>query len=132
MAKWDGIGSKIGSIAFKRANPVGVKMCIRDRTKKALEKYPVKTLVVAGGVAANQGLRERLASEITDVKAVSYTHLDVYKRQGLDIGPKSIAKFDQELTGAKTVVWNGPMGVFENPDLDVYKRQLEYFAKIAK
>ena len=35
---------------------------------------------------------------------------------GLDIGPKSIAKFDQELTGAKTVVWNGPMGVFENRD----------------
>ena len=35
---------------------------------------------------------------------------------GLDIGPKSIAKFDEELTGAKTVVWNGPMGVFENPD----------------
>ena len=36
---------------------------------------------------------------------------------GLDIGPKSIAKFDAELTGAKTVVWNGPMGVFENPTL---------------
>ena len=35
---------------------------------------------------------------------------------GLDIGPKSLAKFDAELTGAKTVVWNGPMGVFENPD----------------
>ena len=35
---------------------------------------------------------------------------------GLDIGPKSIAKFDAELTGAKTVVWNGPMGVFEHPD----------------
>ena len=37
------------------------------KTKKALERYPVKTLVVAGGVAANQGLRERLAEEITDV-----------------------------------------------------------------
>ena len=35
---------------------------------------------------------------------------------GLDIGPKSIADFDKALTGAKTVVWNGPMGVFENPD----------------
>ncbi|WP_061908708.1 phosphoglycerate kinase [Streptococcus cristatus] len=35
---------------------------------------------------------------------------------GLDVGPKSIAKFDEALTGAKTVVWNGPMGVFENPD----------------
>lgn len=35
---------------------------------------------------------------------------------GLDIGSKSITKFDEALTGAKTVVWNGPMGVFENPD----------------
>jgi len=32
---------------------------------------------------------------------------------GLDIGPKSIEKFRKELQGAKTVVWNGPMGVFE-------------------
>lgn len=40
------------------------------KTKKALERYPVKTLVVAGGVAANQGLRERLAEEITDVGVV--------------------------------------------------------------
>ena len=40
------------------------------KTKKALEKYPVKTLVVAGGVAANQGLRERLAKDITNVDVV--------------------------------------------------------------
>ena len=40
------------------------------KTKKALKDYPVKTLVVAGGVAANQGLRERLAQEITDVDVV--------------------------------------------------------------
>lgn len=40
------------------------------KTKKALEKYPVSTLVVAGGVAANQGLRERLATEITDITVV--------------------------------------------------------------
>ena len=40
------------------------------KTKKALERYPVKTLVVAGGVAANQGLRERLAEEVTDVDVV--------------------------------------------------------------
>ncbi|MGQ7689408.1 tRNA (adenosine(37)-N6)-threonylcarbamoyltransferase complex transferase subunit TsaD [Streptococcus suis] len=48
--------------------------CVLDilmaKTKKALEKYPVKTLVVAGGVAANQGLRERLAAEITDVEVI--------------------------------------------------------------
>jgi phosphoglycerate kinase len=32
---------------------------------------------------------------------------------GLDIGPKSLELFAKELAGAKTVVWNGPMGVFE-------------------
>lgn len=33
--------------------------------------------------------------------------------EGLDIGPKTIELFTNELQGAKTVVWNGPMGVFE-------------------
>lgn len=32
---------------------------------------------------------------------------------GLDIGEKSVKLFESELQGAKTVVWNGPMGVFE-------------------
>lgn len=32
---------------------------------------------------------------------------------GLDIGPLTLARFTQALSGAKTVVWNGPMGVFE-------------------
>lgn len=33
--------------------------------------------------------------------------------EGMDIGPKTVELFDKELQGAKTVVWNGPMGVFE-------------------
>ena len=36
---------------------------------------------------------------------------------GLDIGPKSAELFANEVKSAKTVVWNGPMGVFENPTL---------------
>lgn len=35
---------------------------------------------------------------------------------GLDIGPKSVELFAKTLEGAKTVVWNGPMGVFEMPN----------------
>lgn len=35
---------------------------------------------------------------------------------GLDIGPKTIELFKDTLQGAKTVVWNGPMGVFEMPN----------------
>ena len=36
--------------------------------------------------------------------------------QGMDIGPKSIELFSAEIANAKTVVWNGPMGVFEMPN----------------
>lgn len=35
--------------------------------------------------------------------------------EGLDIGPKSAEKFAEIIAGAKTVIWNGPMGVFEFP-----------------
>ncbi len=37
--------------------------------------------------------------------------------EGLDIGPKTMELFANEVKAAKTVVWNGPMGVFENPVL---------------
>lgn len=37
--------------------------------------------------------------------------------EGLDIGPKTSELFANEVKNAKTVVWNGPMGVFENPTL---------------
>ncbi|MDE7254070.1 MAG: phosphoglycerate kinase [Acetatifactor sp.] len=37
--------------------------------------------------------------------------------EGLDIGPKTQALFADAVKNAKTVVWNGPMGVFENPTL---------------
>ena len=36
---------------------------------------------------------------------------------GLDIGPKSMELFASKVKNAKTVIWNGPMGVFENPTL---------------
>jgi phosphoglycerate kinase len=38
--------------------------------------------------------------------------------QGLDIGPKTQRLFAEVIRGAKTIVWNGPMGVFEMPPFD--------------
>ena len=37
---------------------------------------------------------------------------------GMDIGPKTIALYEEEIAKAKTIVWNGPMGVFENPKFE--------------
>jgi len=36
-------------------------------------------------------------------------------QMGLDIGPRTVERFTAALTGARTIVWNGPMGVFERP-----------------
>src|SRR5262249_18876191 len=37
---------------------------------------------------------------------------------GLDIGPKTIEQYAHVIESAKTIVWNGPMGVFEMPPFD--------------
>ncbi len=37
---------------------------------------------------------------------------------GVDIGPQTVAKFSKVIAGAKTVIWNGPMGIFEKPPFD--------------
>ena len=52
---------------------------------------------------------------------IDVDYVDVDKipddKQGLDIGPKTAKLFSDAVLSAKTVVWNGPMGVFENPTL---------------
>ena len=50
---------------------------------------------------------------------VDYVSVDAIPadKMGLDIGPKSAEMFAEAVKTAKTVVWNGPMGVFENPVL---------------
>ena len=37
---------------------------------------------------------------------------------GVDIGPKTMKEYAQALAGAKTIIWNGPMGIFEKPPFD--------------
>ena len=46
-------------------------------------------------------------------ETISVDHPSIGDRMGLDIGPESVRVFSQALAEAKTVVWNGPMGVFE-------------------
>ncbi|HFR3748288.1 TPA: phosphoglycerate kinase [Streptococcus suis] len=80
-----------------------------DVAKALLEKANGKLILPVDSKEANAFAGYTEVRD-TEGEAVSEGFL------GLDIGPKSIAKFDEALTSAKTVVWNGPMGVFENPD----------------
>ena len=80
-----------------------------DVAKALLEKSNGKLILPVDSKEAN-AFADYTEVKYTEGEAVDPGFL------GLDIGPKSIAKFDEALTGAKTVVWNGPMGVFENPD----------------
>ena len=80
-----------------------------DVAKVLLEKANGKLILPVDSKEANA------FADYTEVKDTEGEAVDP-GFLGLDIGPKSIAKFDEALTGAKTVVWNGPMGVFENPD----------------
>ena len=80
-----------------------------DVAKALLEKANGKLILPVDSKEAN-AFADYTEVKYTEGEAVDPGFL------GLDIGPKSIAKFDEALTGAKTVVWNGPMGVFENPD----------------
>ena len=43
---------------------------------------------------------------------------------GVDIGPMSIDKFQKAIRGAKTILWNGPMGIFESPPYDFGTRAI--------
>ena len=80
-----------------------------DVAKALLEKSTGKLILPVDSKEANA------FADYTEVKDTEGEAVDP-GFLGLDIGPKSIAEFDKALTGAKTVVWNGPMGVFENPD----------------
>ncbi len=55
-----------------------------------------------------------IASEISDTAATEVTSDAIPDdKEGLDIGPRTIELYREKIDSAKTVVWNGPMGVFE-------------------
>ncbi|MDD6101826.1 MAG: phosphoglycerate kinase [Clostridiales bacterium] len=74
-----------------------------------------KKLLLPIDTAVADGFPNPIDAEI-DVEYVDSTAIPADK-EGLDIGPKTQALFAEAAKSAKTVVWNGPMGVFENPTL---------------
>ena len=85
----------------------------KDMMKKAEEKGVKLLLPIDTVVAADfpNPIDAPVEVETVDVTAIPAD------KEGLDIGEKTRALFADAVKNAKTVVWNGPMGVFENPTL---------------
>ena len=102
-------GYEIGTLLFDSEK---VDYC-RDMMKKA-EETGVKLLLPVDTVVA-ESFPDPIDAPI-DVAIVPSNEIPADK-MGLDIGEKTRALYADAVKNAKTVVWNGPMGVFENPTL---------------
>ena len=99
-----------------KGQEVGNSLCEDEQLGYAKEMLElavakgVKFLLPIDSVIADKFPAEKDASDI-EIKVVEGNIPEGW--MGLDIGPKSIALFAEAVAGAKTVVWNGPMGCFE-------------------
>lgn len=93
-----------------RGKEIGNSLCEEDKLDYALEMVKKAEAKGVKLLLPIDHLEGREFSNDTEHKVV-----DVIEAgwSGFDIGPKSIVLFKEALDGAKTVVWNGPMGVFE-------------------
>jgi phosphoglycerate kinase len=93
-----------------------------DLAKEFMEiskKRGVKLLLPDDAVVVKE-ISENADTKIKDVNKFEVDDI------GVDIGPKSIEKFKVEIEKAKTIIWNGPMGIFE---IDKFAKGTEEIAK---
>jgi phosphoglycerate kinase len=108
------IGGAMAYTFFKARNlPVGTSLVEPDLLDTARE---LEERAKARGVRLELPVDHVVASEIDDDARTEVLAVDdagIGDRKGLDIGPRTIAAYADVIGTARTVVWNGPMGVFE-------------------
>jgi phosphoglycerate kinase len=105
-----------GAMAYtflkSQGEPVGKSLVEDDKldlAKKLLVEFGSKLVLPVDHVVASElkeGAEHETVAKIPDGK------------MGLDIGEKTIAEYSGIIRAAKTIIWNGPMGVFEKPPFD--------------
>ena len=90
---------------------IGISLCENDKVEYARE------LMDKAGDKLVLPIDTVVAKEFSNDAPSRVAEGDIQAdEEGLDIGPKSVELFKKTLEGAKTVIWNGPMGVFEMPN----------------
>lgn len=105
-------GGMIFTFLKAQGKEIGKSLVEEDRidmAKELLEKASAKNvrLLLPEDVVAADRFAEEARTETVSVDAIPSDMM------GLDIGPETRKTFTDVIAGAKTVVWNGPMGVFE-------------------
>ncbi|MBQ7529893.1 phosphoglycerate kinase [bacterium] len=101
---------------------IGKSLCDGDlEIPKRIEAKAAETktkIVLPVDVVAAEEFAENAPSVVADVEAIPAD------KMGLDVGPKTVAKFQEIIAQAKTIFWNGPMGVFEKKPFDKGTREV--------
>ena len=101
---------------FMRANgqETGESLVEEDRVDVAarLQALGAEKLVLPTDVVTARAIEEGASFEV-------FQGVIPQGLMGLDIGPETARRFSEMISGAKTIVWNGPMGVFEVKPFDV-------------
>jgi len=88
---------------------IGKSLCEEDKielAKRLLDKAGDK-IMLPSDVVASSGIDDAAGAHIVSADAIPDGEM------GLDIGPETVARYAGIIRSAKTIVWNGPMGVFE-------------------
>ena len=113
------IGGGMAYTFFKaQGYEVGKSLCELDKlelAKELMEKAKTKGVKLMLPVDTKVGKEFK---EDTESKTVKYTEIPA-DWEGFDIGKETIKMFTEELKKAKTVVWNGPLGLFEFPQFAI-------------
>ncbi|WP_225412921.1 phosphoglycerate kinase [Stigmatella hybrida] len=97
---------KAQGIEVGKSRVEGDKLSLATKLLDAAERLKTSIVLPVDHVVANEPTEQGVKRETPD-RAIPADQM------GLDIGPKTRAQFNQHIRNAKTVIWNGPMGLFE-------------------
>ncbi len=111
-------GGMAYTFAKAQGGSIGLSLCQDENMELALsliEKAKAKgvNLLLPIDTVSADSFDNDAKTEVTDTMKIR----DDY--QGLDIGPKTVESFSEVIRKSKTILWNGPMGVFEFPNFAI-------------
>ena len=104
-------GYEVGKSLLEKDQVENVLRYLKEAPEKGTEIVTAVDVVWADDFSADANTEVRPIEDLTGGKLGA-------EAEGLDIGPKTREAFARALEGARTVFWNGPMGVFEGPPFD--------------